>query len=304
MYRLALAAAVAVATMTATATAATAAPQAHDHHHAEYYVSLGDSLSAGVQPDASGQSLPTDEGFTDQLYAMLRPHDPDLVVHKLGCPGDTTTTMINGGICGYNGGDLVSYTADIGSQLDAATAFLARHRGHVPLITIDIGANDVLTCLGLRTPDLINACVQQQLPIVSRQLTLIMARLTAADPRATIVGMTYEDVALAAWLRGPGGQAFATGSIAVASALRSVLTGVFHAAGARIADVYSSFETPDMTDQIMLPGVGAVPEDVGLICEWTWFCTQPPQGPNIHPNTAGYGVIARTFLAALGHRDR
>jgi hypothetical protein len=59
---------------------AAAAPQDHDHQprQAEYYLSLGDSLSAGVQPDASGQSLPTNEGFTDQLYAMLRPHDPRL----------------------------------------------------------------------------------------------------------------------------------------------------------------------------------------------------------------------------------
>jgi lysophospholipase L1-like esterase len=300
MYRLALMAAVAVSTLTMT----TAAPAHHDHHQAQYYVSLGDSLSAGVQPDASGQSLPTNEGFTDQLYAMLSRRDPDLVVHKLGCPGDTTTTMINGGICGYSGGDLVSYTSDIGSQLDAATAFLAGHRGHVPLITIDIGANDVLTCLGAGTPDKVDACVQQELPLVQQQLTVIMAQLRAADPRATIVGMTYQDVALAAWLRGPGGQVFATMSLRLAAAFRDELIGVFRTAHARIADVYSSFETPDMTDQIVLPGIGAVPEDVGLICQWTWFCTPPPQGPNIHPNTTGYGVIARTFLAALRDHDR
>jgi lysophospholipase L1-like esterase len=280
-----------------------ATPVGHDHR-AEYYLSLGDSLSAGVQPDASGQSLPTDQGFTDQLYAMLRRHHPGLLVHKLGCPGDTTTTMINGGICGYASGDLVSYASAAGNQLDAAVAFLAGHRGHVPLITIDIGANDVLTCLGQGTPDKVSACVQQELPIVRQQLTFIMARLRAADPRATIVGMTYADVALAAWLRGPGGQVFAVNSIAVDSAFRDVLVGVFHAAGARVADVYSAFETTDMTDQITLPGVGVVPEDVGLICEWTWFCTPPPQGPNIHPNTVGYGVIARTFLAAVRDRGR
>jgi lysophospholipase L1-like esterase len=299
MYRLALVVAAAATTVTMTA-----APQGpgHQPRYAEYYLSLGDSLSAGVQPDASGQSLPTNEGFTDQLYAMLRPRDPGLLVHKLGCPGDTTTTMVNGGICGYHDGDLVSYSADTGSQLGAAAAFLAGHRGHVPLITIDIGANDVLSCLGQGTTAQINACVQQQLPIVRQQLALIMAKLRAADPRATIVGMTYEDVALVAWLGGPPGQAFAAQSISVVSALRDVLAGVYHAAGARIADVYSAFKTPDMTDQITLPGVGAVPEDVGLVCEWTWICTPPPQGPNIHPNTTGYGVIARTFLAAL--RDR
>ena len=79
-----LAVAVAVTMLTA---AAAAAPQDQNQHQAEYYVSLGDSLSAGVQPDASGQSLPTNDGFTDQLYALLRPHHPGLMVHKLGLPG-------------------------------------------------------------------------------------------------------------------------------------------------------------------------------------------------------------------------
>jgi lysophospholipase L1-like esterase len=301
MHRLALVAAAAAATLTMTGAAP---PQDHARHHAEYYLSLGDSLAIGVQPDASGQSLPTDEGFTDQLYAMLSRHDPDLVVHKLGCGGETTVTMVNGGICGYDGGDLVSYSSDVGSQLDAATAFLAGHRGHVPLITIVIGANDVLNCLSLGAPDPIDACVQQELPIVKQELTAIMAKLTAADPRATIVGMTYADVALGAWVFGPGAQAFAIHSIAVDSAFRDVLAGVYHQAGARIADVFSAFETTDMTDQITLPGFGVVPEDVGLVCEWSWFCAPPPQGPNVHPNTTGYGVIARTFLAALRDRDR
>lgn len=296
MHRLALVVAAAVTTLSMTGATTQVRP-----HQAGYYVSLGDSLSAGVQPDASGQSLPTDEGFTDQLYALLLPNRPDLVVHKLGCPGDTSTSMINGGICGYDGGDLVSDTGDSGSQLGAATAFLAEHPGHVPLITIDIGANDVLTCLGAGTPDQINACAARELPIVKQSLTLIMARLRAADPRATIVGMTYDQPALSAWLGGPAGQRFATQSLTLAASFRHVLIGVFRAARAKIADVYAAFKTTDMTGQITLPIIGAVPEDVGLVCEWTWACTRPPQGPNIHPNTTGYGVIARTFLAALGN---
>lgn len=299
MHRLALAAALA-ATLTLTgSTVAAASPQHHRPPQPDYYLSLGDSLSQGVQPNAQGQSLPTDQGFTDQLYAMLRWRDPAIRVQKLGCPGETTTTVLDGGICGYSGGNLVSYTADTGSQLAAAETFLAEHRGHVPLITIDIGANNILPCLTQSSLSAIETCLEQAFPVVQRQLTTIMSKLTAADPHATIVGMTYYDVSLASWLTGSAGQAFATESLTLASEFRSLLIGVYRAAGARIADVYSSFRTPDMTDQINVPGIGTVPEDVGLLCEWTWMCTPAPQGPNVHANATGYGVIARTFYAAL-----
>src|SRR5262245_2288151 len=59
-----------------------------------YYVALGDSLAAGVQPDATGRSQPTDRGYVDDLYAQLSAADPKLDLVKLGCPGETTTSMI------------------------------------------------------------------------------------------------------------------------------------------------------------------------------------------------------------------
>jgi hypothetical protein len=37
---------------------------------------------------------------------------------------------------------------------------------------------------------------------------------------------------------------------------------------------------------------------VATICQLTWECVPPPQGPNEHANAAGYHLIARTFLAA------
>ncbi len=82
-----------------------------------YYLALGDSLSQGVQPDASGASVRTQEGYANQLYSALRVHQPGLRLVKLGCPGETTATMISGGICRYPGG----------SQLAAAVRFLGAH---------------------------------------------------------------------------------------------------------------------------------------------------------------------------------
>ena len=103
---------------------------------ATYYLALGDSLSQGVQPDAAGGDVETGQGYADQLYAALLPAHPGLRLVKLGCPGETSKTMIDGGICRYPGG----------SQLAAAVAFLRAHRGRMFLITIDIGANDPEDC--------------------------------------------------------------------------------------------------------------------------------------------------------------
>jgi hypothetical protein len=41
-----------------------------------YYVSLGDSLSVGVQPIGPPPFFETDQGYTDQLYEALSATDP------------------------------------------------------------------------------------------------------------------------------------------------------------------------------------------------------------------------------------
>src|SRR5215472_5834825 len=64
-------------------------------------------------------------------------------------------------------------------------------------------------------------------------------------------------------------------------------------AGDPVADVTSAFSTSDFTL------VDGIPLDVLRICQWTWMCASPPLGPDIHPNTAGYGVIAQAFKNAL-----
>src|SRR5947199_2225506 len=66
---------------------------------ARFYLALGDSLAQGVQPDASGASVRTGHGYADQLYAALRRGQPGLRLVKLGCPSETTATMIHGGVC-------------------------------------------------------------------------------------------------------------------------------------------------------------------------------------------------------------
>ncbi len=94
--------------------------------------------------------MPTGQGYPDQLAAMLQRRGHDLRLVKLGCSGETTVTLISGGICSYPGG---------GTQLDAATQFLRQHRGQVGLVTIDIGANDLNPCVALGQAAQIQSCL-------------------------------------------------------------------------------------------------------------------------------------------------
>ncbi len=256
-----------------------------------YYLALGDSLSQGVQPDAAGVSVETGHGYPDQVYAALRGSHPALDLVKLGCPRETTSTMINGGICRYPGG----------SQLAAAVAFLRARRGHVFLITIDIGANDPETCGGKPSLRSVAACIGTYAPDAVSNLAAIMARLrAAAGPSVRIVGMSYYLPALAEWRYGLPGQEIARLSARLAAGYNQLLARVYAEAGARLADVFSAFDTADFGDQVTLPGIGVVPRNVALVCQWTWECAAPPRGPNQHANEAGYGVMARTFLRAAG----
>ena len=272
-----------------TACSGSAAP---DGSHASpspptYYLALGDSLSQGVQPDAAGASVETRYGYPDQVYAALRRDHPTLQLVKLGCPGETTSTMISGGICHYPGG----------SQLKAAVAFLHAHRGRVLLVTIDIGANDPEHCGGGQ-PSLsqLASCTVKGIPAAVTHLTTIMASLTAAaGPGVRIVGMNYYLPALAEWRDGLPGHLVAWAAERLAATYNAMLGRVYTKSGARVADVFGAFQTGDFTNQ-----GGTVPRNVALLCQWTWACAAPPRGPNQHANQAGYQVIARTFLQASG----
>ena len=252
---------------------------------ASYYLALGDSLAQGVQPNAAGVSVMTPDGYPDLVYAALRPSRPGLKLVKLGCPGETTVSMINGGICRYQGG----------SQLAAAVAFLQAHRGRVLLVTLDIGANDPEECGGEVGLTQLAKCAVEDIPAAVSHLGTITARLkAAAGPGVRIVGMNYYLPALAEWRSGLPGHVVAWTAEKLAAAYNDALGRVYASSGIRVANVFGAFETADFTR----PAGSDVPRNVARLCQWTWQCAVPPRGPNQHANQAGYQVIARTFLQA------
>ena len=263
-----------------------------------YYLSLGDSLSVGAQPHRSDLQRPfpfigaggfggrlTNEGYADQLATMVREDIANLHLVKLGCVGESTSSMINGraglpapaaqdvGLCNYRDG----------SQLNDAVAFLSSHRGEVAFVTITIGANDVIPC-GV---DL--SCLSTAVATMQANLVTILTRLrAAAGSGVPIVGMNYFSPAIVVWQDDP---ALAQVIVNLTVQLNNVLEAVYLFAGSPVADVETAFSTTDFT----LTPLG-IPLNVARICQWTWMCTPFQDG---HPNGAGYAVIAQAFRQVL-----
>jgi lysophospholipase L1-like esterase len=274
-----------ISTLAVAQPAAAIGPGSSGDHAPLYYLSLGDSLAAGVQPIGDPANLyRTDEGYADQLYAMAREWHPNLRLVKLGCPGETTATMIDGDICAYKHG----------SQLDEAVAFLHAHRKFIAFVSIDIGSNDFPCQTDV-------SCLPAGAATIAQNLPTILATLrAAAGPGTPIVGATIYDPFLAYWLTGPAGQALAQLSVAAAIVpLNQLLTGIYRAAGMPVADIQGAFSTTDFATMVPMPPFGLVPLNVVRLCQWTWVCAPGPLGPDNHANAAGYHAMAEAFAAVL-----
>jgi lysophospholipase L1-like esterase len=252
-----------------------------------YYLSLGDSLSQGVQPNKAGVDKKTDAGYANGLYLDERVSIPGLQLKKLGCPGETTTTMIDGGICTY----------PEGNQLAQAVNFISTH--NVALITLDIGANDIDNCVTGLTVD--EACIEAAIAAggtIPTNLPVILTELETAAPGVPIYAMNYYDPFLAAYITGTAGQTLAAESLTLAGEFNGELGTIYGDFSVPVADVSTAFDTNDYTT--IDPNTG-LPNDVSVICRDTWECNPPPRGNNIHADIDGYALITNTFATLIGN---
>ncbi len=264
-----------------------------------YYLSLGDSLAQGMQPNSAGLTLNTDQGYADQLLAIERTKIPGLKLVKLGCGGESTTSFLTGH---GNSGDalLLGCNPAGGSQMVAAERFLRAHRrrGEVALVTLDIGANDIDGCASGAEID--TSCVIKGAEQISANLPIILRRLHRAAVTGTpMAAMTLYDPFLQLYLT-PGGSAEALASAHYARNVNEGLVRLYRAGGFGVARVDLAFSTYTTSKKTALAGQPhPVPVAVAEVCRLTWMCAPAPIGPNIHANRAGYGVIARTFAVAF-----
>jgi lysophospholipase L1-like esterase len=236
-----------------------------------WYLVLGDSLAAGNQPSGDQK----DRGYAGPVLEGLRTTQPGTQLKNLGCSGETTTSMLKGGRCPY----------PETSQVAAAVAFLKANAATTRLVTLDMGANNVLACAKPTAVD--QACATRTTSTVARELAGILGEIRAAAPQVPIVLLTYYNPILAAWREGAQGKILAAQSQPLLAGLNAEITKAAQVADAKVADVAGAFATTDA-------GGSPQPNNVTRICDWTWMCSQG----DIHANDAGYAAMAEAVLAA------
>lgn len=237
------------------------------------YVALGDSLAYGI-----GASDRTTSAYVPLLFQYFQqPRRENVrVLRNLSRPGETSDSFIAGG------------------QLGLAVATIVDPTTDTRAITLDIGGNDVLflisgpPCQSDPRGTLCQALVTEQLRKFAVNYAVILAALSSAlekDPgKETLFVMTYYNP-----FGGTGHpyEPFADGVLLGSdlvidcsapagdprAGLNDLIACIGAASGAAVADVYPAFGDRALE------------------------LTHIARG-DIHPNDAGYAIIAQTFIAA------
>jgi lysophospholipase L1-like esterase len=254
-----------------------------------YYVSLGDSYSVGYQP-----GIGATPGYT--VYVA---NHTDLKLVNFGCGGATTTSILDSVGCPdvlphTTGG--VTYPST--TQIAAAEAFLTAHRGHVGLITVSIGGNDVTACATQGNP---LTCVAAAAKGITTNVTALAGDLrTAAGPKVPIIGLTYPDVILGGYVYPKNPPAPSVVTLAKASVvafkllINPALSKAYGTASGSFVDFTKATGAyTSLSRTVKTKPYGTIPVPVATVCALTWFCAQG----NIHARTPGYTLEGKLIVA-------
>ena len=254
-----------------------------------YYVSLGDSYSVGYQPN-----LGSTPGYTGYVARHT-----GLTLVNFGCGGATTSSILNSVGCP----DVLPHTVGVvtyptTTQIAAAQTFLTAHRGHVGLITVTIGGNDVTGCAAQANPV---PCVGTAVNNIKANVTTLAADLrAAAGPEVPIIGSTYPDVVLGSYVWPHNPAPPSTVNLAKLSVtafkllINPALATAYASSGGSLVDVTAaSGAYTSLTRTVNTMTYGVIPVPVASVCALTWFCAQG----NIHARTSGYTLIGKLIVA-------
>lgn len=242
------------------------------------YLALGDSMAFGetnwTQDPSNG-----DRGYVS-LYANhlatanggVRPN-----VINFGVDGETTTTFFQGGpqgdgtLSGFPAPQLnTNYPDTSHTQNDMLQALLLTHKAaglDINTVSVQLGANDLLATANnptffTETPAQQQAQIMATLGNVQANYTHLLTEIRTALPTANILLMGYHNPFAGV----PASPLSAIAGPAI-QGLNSVISGEAAAFGARYVDTYTPF--------------------LGHELEYTYIASG-----NVHPNAAGYAVIA------------
>jgi lysophospholipase L1-like esterase len=254
-----------------------------------YYVSLGDSYSVGYQPVRGATP-----GYA--TYVATRTH---LTLANFGCAGATTTSLLTTVGCPavlpHTAGGMAYPTT---TQIAAATGFIAAHKGHIGLITVSIGGNDVVPCAEKPNPV---SCVATATAGIKINVASIASQLrAAAGAKVPIIGSTYPDVILGAYVFPVHPAPTAAVNLAKVSvvAFKSLVNPALSAAyatsfGAFVDVTKATGAYTSLTRTVRTKAYGTIPVPVASVCALTWFCKKG----DIHPTNAGYTLIGKLIVA-------
>jgi lysophospholipase L1-like esterase len=251
------------------------------------YLALGDSLAYGMQIGHLRQEMKSgtvdaasfDTGYVNRLAAALRHSTPNLHVVDLGCPGETTSSFIDGPCAFATNGKpfghkpLPMHVEYKGAQLLAGLKYIENQNDNIRLITVDIGINDLRADeLACGSASDFEKCLKGKWPVtaknVAKNLSIILHNLRYAAPHTRILVTTYYN-----WLGLQHPR-----SDAQVRELNAIITRSARSIGATTIHTFPAFN------------------ESGNLCKLSLIC-----GPtkDLHPTNAGYRLIAQLFYRGM-----
>jgi lysophospholipase L1-like esterase len=235
------------------------------------YLAVGDSLAFGFT-DSPAPSL-GDRGYVGDYADALAARDgvrPNVI--NLGTYGENTSTFFSGGNPSATWDLNYPDSATSQNSLMLSTIAAQKAAGHdISTVSVQLGANDLFAAAQApgffaQTPAEQQAAIQQVLAAVANNVGTVLGELRAQLPKADLIVMGYYNP-YAAVPNNP----FAVVAGPAIQGLDAVLQADAKAFGARYIDTYTPF-------------LGKEVEDTFITTSGTTY--------NVHPNDAGYALIA------------
>lgn len=238
----------------------------------QVYISIGDSYATGFGPNGTGES-----------FAQIVAKQSGLKLINLACNGATSADLAAKPACGPDAGGR--------TQLDAAVEALRGKKAG--LVTVVIGGNDLAPCALSQEP---LECATRTVADIQTNVAGALTELREASPEVKIVGLTYPDVFLGAWVNPslPNGEDLARSSVALYEDFNGEIAAEYAKFGAEFVDVTGTTGGyRALTELTEDPKYGQIPASVAEVCTLTHFCDDT----DVHPTPAGHQMIADAITA-------
>jgi lysophospholipase L1-like esterase len=269
-------------------------------------LAIGDSLCTGQLSDPPNEVFFSDEGYNAKLFEYLEKAEHFKTLLKICCPGESSEELLDGSA--NNPPDDASFCYGQtperpSSQLETADQIV--ESGQVELISISIGANDILPCVsGAADPE---QCVLARVDQLVSNLKAILDAIFEAsgDKRPPVVAMTPYNPLLALSLSNvEQEQSLAALSQLSLIVLHAEVTDkVYVPYGVAVVDANA-----DVYDGRNSAIVDGIPQNVHNICEYTGMCNvdengvyvlAPPEERDIHPTEEGYATLGDAHIELI-----